>query len=161
MSWDFKMQESIKAYHGTRGHEPFERFDEKQLGVYCDNPTTRFGFYLTSNQEDAQYWASRRANRHDRLRLLLVEIAPAKLFEMDIDTFSYYLQRARASTIDKHRAQFMQQGYDGFTVARPEGLWHCMFRGNLLTILQNRIIREGAPMAPAVVRRYASDGMEP
>lgn len=154
------MQELITAYHGTRGHEPFERFDEKRLGVYCDNPTTRFGFYLTNSQEDAQYWANRRANRHDRLRLLLVEIAPAKLFEMDPDVFSYYLQRARAGTIDKHRTQFMQQGYDGFTVARPEGFWHCMFTGNLLTILQNRIIREGAPMAPAASRRYTSGDME-
>lgn len=155
------MDMPIIAYHGTRGHKPFERFELSRLGAYCDNPTTGFGFYLTSHVDDAVYWAQRRANRFDCLRVLKVEIAPANLLDLDPDAFQYYLQRARASTIHKQRGKWMEQGLDGFRVQREGGLWHCLFTGERLTILENRVIREGSVVPPPTARKVVPPGMEP
>jgi hypothetical protein len=155
------MDMPLITYHGTRGHEPFERFDHQRLGVYCDNPTTGFGFYLTSHVDDAVYWAERRANRYDCLRVLKVEIAPANLLDLVPDEFQYYLQRARASTINKQRGKWMGQGFEGFRVQRERCLWHCMFTGEKLRILQNNVIREGSAIPPPSVRRATLSDFEP
>lgn len=161
MSLGSKMDRPIIAYHGTRGHQPFERFELNRLGAYCDNPTTGFGFYLTSHADDAVYWAQRRANRYDCLRLLKVEIAPANLLDLDPDTFQYYLQRARASTIHKQRGKWMEQGLDGFRVQREGSLWHCLFTDEKLSILENRVIREGSVVPPPTARKVVPSGLEP
>ncbi|MHD0644948.1 hypothetical protein ACYPKM_04935 [Pseudomonas aeruginosa] len=125
---------TTKAFHGS-AHE-FQVFDTKYLGMAVRNPTTRFGFFSTDAEEDALHWARKGATWHKEVFLYTVEHEADRYFDMEYDQFYYYLQTARPSTIDKHRAKWMEQGFHGFRVIRDDRLWHCTFDAANLQILE-------------------------
>jgi hypothetical protein len=139
------VRSNVVAYHGT--NHSFDRFDHGHQGRSCGNPTTRFGFFFTSDKDDALSWPRRAATKFNRQgffpkletlspKLLTVDLGAPLLFEMSPEKFKSFLGKARPATIDKHRARLQAEGYDGFTVQSEQGRWFCLFDCTALTIIK-------------------------
>lgn len=130
-------------YHGT--NFDFIHFDSQFLGRSCNNPTTRFGFFFSDNFDDAFYWAQKGGKRsftqaYCPLRMVLAHLDIQKTLTLSYDQFYYYLQSARASTIEKHLAQWKAQDYDSMNVIRQGHLWTAVFNPENITVLSNELV---------------------
>lgn len=135
---------ALRLFHGT--NHQFDSFDIRHLGRCVRNPTTIFGFFFSDNESDAAYWPLREQERNPgaqyRARLLEVDVSVGNLKEISAAKFHWYLQHARASTIQRHRAQWISDGFDGIAVTRPNGhRWVAPFDVGAIRVVASRDVQ--------------------
>jgi hypothetical protein len=140
------MTSSLIAFHGTNFE--FERFDNKMLGVSCDNPTTQMGYFFTDVVAGAWRWAS---NSYEAGRapntpsVVAADLGGLKLKTIAPKKFLYYLRTARGETIWRHLCKWKASGYDGLRIKLEDEEWFCVFEAGKIKIVG----RERTPPAKA------------
>jgi hypothetical protein len=126
----------LVVFHGT--NFVFDKFELHHLGNSCSNPSTCFGFFFTESEQDAWSWAQRGSKRigaPDSPRVIKANLQVENLLELSYTKFHFYLQRAKVSTMQRHMAEWIAAGYDGFTVIREGHRWYLPFDVSRIAIV--------------------------
>lgn len=149
------MTSSQPVFHGTNFE--FERFDNKMLGVSCENPTTLMGFWFANVLTGAWRWANK-ASESGRTAsnpsVVIADISGLKLKDLAPKKFAYYLRTARGETIHRHLGKWKQAGFDGLHVKLVDEEWFCVFDAGMIKVIGRD---RTPPAAPLIVPVEAKD----
>jgi len=126
----------LVVFHGT--NFVFDKFEPRRLGLSCNNPSTCFGFFFTESEQDAWSWAARGSKRvaaPDSPRVIKANLQVKNLLDLSYTKFHFYLQRAKVSTMQRHMAEWIAEGFDGFTVVREGHRWYLPFDVSRISIV--------------------------